>query len=83
MIILQAIAALVVAPFLVLGLYAAYCIHRYSRSGYVDSSAAAWSYVNVMWLVASQPAALAKKLGFPGQDLSEALNVREDDGEIT
>lgn len=68
-----------------LGMYLAYCVHRYARrgKGIVDITAAIWNFLNAVWLMASQPQLMADRLGFPRRDMSETLGLKPDDGDVT
>jgi len=65
------------------GLADMYICYRWIRKPEVDYTAGTLTYWMTKWLSVTQSKLLAKKLGYPGQDLSEILKVKPDDGEIT
>ena len=65
------------------GLADMYICYRWVRKPEVDFTSGALTYWFTKWLSVTQSKLLAEKLGYPGQDLSEILRVKPDDGEIT
>jgi len=65
------------------GLLDMYICYRWVRKPEVDNTAGTLTYWFTKWLSVTQAKMLAEKLGYPGQDLSEILKIRPDDGDIT
>lgn len=70
-------------PFAFWGLLDMYIAYRFIRKPQIDSTAGFTWWWSVKWAFATQTAILAEKLPFVSKDLTEALGVRRDDGEIT
>jgi len=69
-------------PFALWGLADMYICYRWIRKPEVDYTAGTLTYWMTKWLTVTQSAWLAKKLGYPGKDLSEILG-KPDDGKVT
>ncbi len=65
------------------GLADMYVCYRFVRKPQVDTTAGTTWYWAIKWAFASQSKAMAAKLPFMSQDLTEALGIRPDDGKIT
>lgn len=59
-----------------------YMLYRYWRKDGVDKTSAGFTWLATKWVMATQGHIVAKKLGYPGKDLSEILGLR-DDGKVT
>lgn len=73
----------VLIPLALWGLADMYICYRWVRKPEVDYTAGTLTYWFTKWLSVTQSKLLAEKLGYPGQDLSEILRVRDDDQKIT
>ena len=86
MIVLYAIALLLVAPVITLGLFILYAGYRFVRlkgQGIIDQTAGFLGFLFAIWLMTTRTEEVAKCMPFVAMDLSEMLRFRKDDGEIT
>lgn len=62
-----------------------YMFWRMKRKGRlrIDQTASFFHWMSIKWCIASQTEIMAEKLPFITKDLSEAIGVKPDDGEIT
>lgn len=60
-----------------------YTCYRMIRKPEIDWTAGVMWYWALKWSFASQTKLMVEKLPWLSQDLTEALNIRDDDGEIT
>ena len=67
------------------GLLDLYAFLRWKKkgAGKIDQTASLWHWISVKWLFASQTDIMAEKLPFIKQDMSEALGVKKDDGNVS
>jgi len=65
------------------GLGFIYTAYRFVRKPEVDKTAGFLWFIATVWSLATQTDSLAKALPFIAQDLTEALNIRPDDGRTT
>lgn len=70
-------------PFALWGLADMYICYRWVRKPEIDATAGTLTFWMTKWLTVTQSRWIAEKLGYPGQDLSEILRVRPDDGKVT
>lgn len=70
-------------PFVLWALADMYVCYRMVRKPEIDSTAGITWYWALKWSFASQTSTMVKKLPWLSQDLTEALKIREDDGETT
>lgn len=70
-------------PFALWGLADMYVCYRLVRKPQVDSTAGVTWYWVLKWSFASQVRVMVEKLPFLSQDLTEAMGIRGDDGDIT
>ena len=73
----------ILLPFAIWGLLDLYVFYRFSRKPEIDKTASLTWWWSVKWAFATQTKILAEKLPFVSKDLTEALGIRKDDGEIT
>jgi hypothetical protein len=73
----------ILLPFALWGLFDIYICYRWVRKPEIDTTAGVSTYWWTKWLSVTKSKQLAEKLGYPGQDLSEALRIIPDDGEVT
>ena len=56
---------------------------RMRRSGYIDRTAAVLNWFQLKWALASRAEIVAGKLPFLKKDLTENIDVKDDDGKTT
>jgi len=85
-IVLYALALLLVAPVITLGLFLVYAGYRFVRhkgKGIIDQSAGFLGFLFAIWLMTTRTEEVAECMPFVAMDLSEMIRWRKDDGEIT
>lgn len=70
-------------PFVLWALADMYVCYRMVRKPEIDSTAGVTWYWALKWSFASQTQTMVTKLPWLSKDLTEALNIRPDDGETT
>lgn len=74
---------LLLVPFALWGLADMYVCYRFVRKDGIDSTAGTLWYWTSKWSFASQTVHFVRAFPYVAKDLTEALNIRPDDGEIT
>lgn len=73
----------VTIPFVLWALADMYICYRLIRKPEIDHTAGVTWYWTLKWAFASQTKVMVEKLPFLSKDLTEALNIRPDDGKTT
>ena len=77
------VVALVFVLLAVWGLIDILTMLRFRKSHKIDKSAIMGNWFNLKWMFVTRKDELAEKLPWLGQDLSEVLGVKEDDGKTS
>ena len=73
----------VLSFFAFFGVFFLYCMYRFVRRPEVDKTAGPLWFLCTVWAITTQTKSLEPFLKYIGQDLTEALNIRPDDGKTT
>ena len=76
-------AVIVLSSLVVIGVLDVYAMLRFRKNNGIDRTAIMGNWISLKWMLASRTDELLEKLPWLGQDLSEVLGVKEDDGQVT
>ena len=65
------------------GMLDLYAMNRLRKNNGIDKTAIYGNWINLKWMFASRSEKLLKAFPFLGQDLSELLGLKEDDGKAS